>query len=76
MREQVEAWRRSELTDVTATVVSNMPIDLTALITTAYFPLLTHHFKPEYAGGLIAAAAGFYTRFALYVFTLGRVRGG
>jgi hypothetical protein len=31
MRKQVEAWHRSELTDVTATVVSNMPIDLTAL---------------------------------------------
>jgi hypothetical protein len=27
----VEAWHRSELTDVTAKVVSNMPIDLTAL---------------------------------------------
>jgi hypothetical protein len=31
MRKQVEAWHRRELTDVTAKVVSNMPIDLTAL---------------------------------------------
>ena len=36
------------------------------------FPLLTHQFKSEYARGLIAAAAGFYTRSALYAFTLGR----
>jgi hypothetical protein len=31
MRKHVEACHRSELTDVTAKVVSNMPIDLTAL---------------------------------------------
>jgi hypothetical protein len=37
----------------------------------ARFPLLTHHFRSEYAAGLIAAAAGFYTRSALYAFTLG-----
>jgi hypothetical protein len=28
------------------------------------------------SGGLIEAAAGFYTHPALYAFTLGRVRGG
>jgi hypothetical protein len=42
----------------------------------ACFPLLTHHSRSESAGGLIAAAAGFYTRSALYAFTLGHVRGG